>query len=182
MNSSIDDLSSYSEAKPNIIRRILWSLVNRTLFRIFPVWVGYFPRSLLLKIFGCQMPFKVRIHPSVTIFDPSNLKIGFRSCIGPNVEIYNKAMVTIGDNTVVSQSSRLYTASHDTSSKLLPLITKPIDIGNWCWIAADVFIGPGVLIEEYSVVGACSVVFKNVPRNSVCVGNPAKFIKQRFLS
>ena len=180
MNKPLNNLSSYSEHKPNLIRRTIWTFINKTIFRLLPVWTGYFPRSLLLKIFGCKMPFKVRVHPSVTIFDPANLEIGFRSCIGPHVEIYNKAMVKIGENTVISQFSRLYTASHDTSSKFLPLVVKPIGIGKWCWIAADAFIGPGVSVEEYSVVGARSVVFKNVPPNSVCMGNPATVIKQRF--
>jgi putative colanic acid biosynthesis acetyltransferase WcaF len=49
------------------------------------------------------------------------------------------------------------------------------------WVAADAFIGPGVIIGQGAVVGARSAVFKNVERWTVVGGNPAKFIKKREL-
>jgi putative colanic acid biosynthesis acetyltransferase WcaF len=49
------------------------------------------------------------------------------------------------------------------------------------WIGADAFIGPGVHVGSLSVVGARSSTYKNLPERRVCVGNPAKPIKERVL-
>jgi putative colanic acid biosynthesis acetyltransferase WcaF len=61
----------------------------------------------------------------------------------------------------------------------MPLITAPITVENYAWVAADAFIGMGVTIGEGAVVGARAAVFKNIDPWSVIGGNPAKFIKKR---
>lgn len=122
------------------------------------------------------------IHPSVKIYAPWNLHIGEYSCIGPRVELYSKSLLTIGSQTVISQDSKIYTASHDISSLTLPLVLKPVVIGSHCWIAAGAFIGPGVHVHDYAVVGARSVVFKSVMSHEVVVGNPARAVKLRRIS
>jgi len=63
----------------------------------------------------------------------------------------------------------------------MPLTTAPIVIGNRAWIAADVYVAPGVTIGEGAVVGVRSSVYKDVEAWAVVVGNPAKFIKKRIL-
>ncbi len=63
----------------------------------------------------------------------------------------------------------------------MPLFFKPIVIGSQSWIAARSFIAPGLTIGEGCVVGAYSVVTKNVLDWTVVAGNPAKFIKTRIL-
>ncbi|MBL4902025.1 MAG: hypothetical protein JKY62_05185 [Desulfocapsa sp.] len=70
---------------------------------------------------------------------------------------------------------------HDYSSSSLPLTKPPITIGDQCWICADSFIGPGVVINEGAVVGARSVVIKDVKVWSIVAGNPAKHIKDRHV-
>jgi putative colanic acid biosynthesis acetyltransferase WcaF len=62
----------------------------------------------------------------------------------------------------------------------MPLVAKPIEIGENAWLGADVFVGPGVSIGELCVVGARSVVIKNLPARTVCAGNPCKVIKDRI--
>lgn len=81
----------------------------------------------------------------------------------------------------MSQKSYLCTATHDISSKYHELITAPIIIGSRAWIAASVFVGPGVTIHTGAVVGATSSVFKDVQSWEVVGGNPAKFIKKRVI-
>jgi putative colanic acid biosynthesis acetyltransferase WcaF len=56
---------------------------------------------------------------------------------------------------------------------------KPIIIGDGVWIAADAFIGPGVIIADKAIVAARSVVVKSIDESNICGGNPAKFIKMR---
>ena len=56
--------------------------------------------------------------------------------------------------------------------------TKPITIGNNCWIAANVTICGGVTIGEGSVIGAGSVVTKDIPPHSLAVGNPCRVIRK----
>ena len=58
-----------------------------------------------------------------------------------------------------------------------PLISKPVTIGDGCWIGEKVCILPGVTIGKKCIVGAGSVVTKSIPNFSMAVGNPAKIIK-----
>jgi putative colanic acid biosynthesis acetyltransferase WcaF len=64
----------------------------------------------------------------------------------------------------------------------MPLIKSSVTIGDSVWVCADAFIGPSVTIHEGAVVGACSVVVKDVPAWSVVAGNPARFIKERRMN
>lgn len=174
------NLSEYTEPKPHRLRRIIWASVNATIYR----WAGgrvFWPfRKALLKLFGARIDKRAYIYASSRIFAPWQLEVG-RACIGPQTEIYNKAPISIGNDSVVSQGSFLCAASHDITSLMLPLSTRPISIGDNAWIAAGAFVGMGVNIGEGAVVGARAAVFKDVEPWTVVGGNPAKFIKKRIL-
>jgi len=172
------NLSNYQEKKERFKIRVLWIIVNHTIFRLFGGTFFRNFRNFLLIVFGAEVDKQSLIYCSATIFAPWNLKIG-RACIGPNVEVYNKDKIHIGDDCVISQGSFLCTASHDISSKMLPLVKAPIIINNNVWVGADAFIGMGVTIGEGAVVGARAAVFKDVEPWTVVGGNPAKFIKKR---
>lgn len=174
------NLSNYSEIKPHHKKRIIWYVVNRTIFRIFAGRIFRTFRNRLLQLFGATIDEDALVYASCRIFAPWNLKLG-RACIGPNTQLYNKTSLIIGNDCVISQGSYLCTASHNISSKMLPLITKPIVIEDNVWIAADAFIGMGVTIAEGAVIGARAAVFKDVEAWTVLGGNPAKFIKKRIL-
>ena len=73
------------------------------------------------------------------------------------------------------------TASHDITDPHNPLITAPIHVESFAWVAADAFIGMGVTVGEGAVVGARAAVFKDVEPWTVVGGNPAKFIKRRVV-
>lgn len=174
------NLSNYEEIKPHRKKRLLWRVVNYTIFRIFPLSMCKGYRNFLLKLFGAKVDKDALVYSSCIIYAPWNLNLG-RACIGPKVEIYNKELIVIGDDSVISQGSYLCTASHDIHNVMLPLKTSGIKIQDKVWIAADVFIGPGVAIGEGAVVGARAAVFKNVEPWTVVGGNPAKFIKNRII-
>ena len=89
--------------------------------------------------------------------------------------------ITIGANTIISQKAYLCASTHDFTKPDFPLICKPITIGDSVWVAAEAFIGPGVIIEDGGVIGARASVFKNVDSWTVVGGNPAQFIKKRVL-
>jgi putative colanic acid biosynthesis acetyltransferase WcaF len=86
--------------------------------------------------------------------------------------------VVVGSWATVSQYSFLCTATHDYHDPLMPLITAPIAIGARAWVAADVYVGPGVTIGEGAVVGARSSVYRNVEPWTVVGGNPARILKK----
>lgn len=169
----------YSEIKQHPIALRFWRIVNATLFRVTPT---HCLRVAWLKLFGAKLRWRHTIYPSVKIYAPWNLEITNGSVLGPRVEVYNKAMVKLHGGVVVSQDSYLCTASHDVSSPVMELVTKPIEIKSNAWIAAKSIILPGVTIGEAAVVGAGSVVTKDIAPWTVVGGNPAKFIKKRELS
>lgn len=107
--------------------------------------------------------------------------MGDHSCLSGKVDCYCVAPIHIGAHATVSQYSFLCAASHDIEQADMPLTTGPIDIADGAWIAADVFIGPGVQIGEGAVVGARASVFEDVEPWTVVAGNPAKLIKRRIL-
>jgi putative colanic acid biosynthesis acetyltransferase WcaF len=83
----------------------------------------------------------------------------------------------VGDYTVISQGSHLCAGSHDFNAANFQLITAPITIGSRVWLCADSFVGPGVNIADGSVIGARSVVSKNVSEPwCIWAGVPVKRI------
>ena len=168
----------YQENKEHRFARILWCVINATLFRITPTNIM---RIAWLKLFGARLQWNHVIYPSVKIFAPWNLSITNGSVIGPRVEVYNKAPVSLGTGVVISQDSYLCTASHDISSPVMALITRPIVVDNNVWIGARAIVLPGVTLHTASVIGAGAVVTKDVEAWRVVGGNPAHVIKKRTL-
>lgn len=158
--------------------RLIWGVVWAILFRPSPrVLHGW--RRFLLRLFGAKIGKSVRIYNSAFTYYPPNLTLKDNVVIGPLVDLYCVAPITIEKNSMISQYSYLCAASHDYCVPHLPLIAKPISIGESTWICARAFVGPGVTVGNMAVVAACAVVVKDVEDSSVVGGNPAKFIKQR---
>jgi len=96
-------------------------------------------------------------------------------------EIYNFAPVEIGAHVVVSQRGYVCTSTHDYTHPHFPLVSSPIRIESQAWVAAEVFLAPGVTVGEGAVIGACSVVTKSMPPRMVCAGNPCRPLKERVI-
>ena len=171
-------LEKYRETHPHRIKRIIWRIVNSFIYPLF----NKRERVLILRLFGARIGRECFIYRNVKIHAPWNLSLGDAVCIGPRVEIYNRGPVSIGSQIVISQDAYLCTASHDISSPLMKPVVGVIEIGNQCWIAAKATILPDVKIGEGAVVGACSVVVKDVRPWDVVGGNPAQRLKKRVLS
>jgi len=161
--------------------RVLWQLLQATVFRWSPRPLHFF-RSLLLKCFGADIPEprKVVVFPTAKITYPWLLRLEPHSMIGSQVTLYNLEKITLRYGANISQGSHLCAGSHDFNRWSMPLVTKPIVIGCNAWLAAEVFVGPGVTIGELCVVGARSVVVHDLPPSTICVGHPCRPIKARM--
>lgn len=109
--------------------------------------------------------------------------IGNNSGIGANSKLYGT--VKIGDNVMMGPECYIYAYNHNTQRTDIPMnqqgiaAEKPVKIGNDVWIGSRVTILPGVHIGDGAIIGAASVVTKDVPSYSVVGGNPAKVLKYR---
>jgi putative colanic acid biosynthesis acetyltransferase WcaF len=164
-----------------IMRRMVWAAVQSTFFRWSPRgWHGF--RIGLLRMFGAEIPepAKTRVYPSASVVFPWKLSMAPHSMIGPRVQVYNLARISLMRGANVSQNCHLCAGSHDYNRWSMPLVARPIVIGENAWLGADVFVGPGVTIGELAVVGARSVVVRDLPAGKVCVGNPCVPVKDRL--
>jgi putative colanic acid biosynthesis acetyltransferase WcaF len=156
----------------------LWWLADSVLFRPSPqIFYGW--RRFLLRAFGATIGKGVLIRPSATITYPWKLSIGDWSWVGDHATLYSLGEITIGASSVVSQHAYLCTGSHDYSRPSFDLYAKPITVEAESWIAAHVFVGPGVTVGCGAVIGACSVVLKDVPGMTICAGNPLRVVGSR---
>ena len=100
--------------------------------------------------------------------------------------------ITIGNHVLIASNVQLYTSTHpvELSERLAPdwkvetgqyfcrTYALPIKIGDKCWLGGGVIVLPGVTIGDGSVIGAGSVVTKDIPANSLAVGNPCHVIRR----
>jgi putative colanic acid biosynthesis acetyltransferase WcaF len=107
--------------------------------------------------------------------------MGEYACLSEFVDCYSVAPIRIGAHATVSQYTFLCTAGHDVSDPHMRLTTGTIVVEDQAWVAADVYVGPGVRIGQGCVVGARSSVFKDLPAWKICVGSPARPIRDRVL-
>lgn len=156
----------------------LWWLVQSTLFRGSPQLLYGF-RRWLLRRFGAQIGKGVIIRPSVTVPYPWKLRIGDYSWVGDDTVLYSFGEIIIGNDVVVSQNCYLCAGTHDYRSPSFDIRSFPIVIEDEAWVAADVFVAPGVTIGRGAVVGSRSSVFHSLPPMMVCTGSPARAIHAR---
>ena len=125
------------------------------------------------------MPF---IHSTARIQIPWNLTMRNRACLGECANAYSLGKIEILERATVAQESYLCTGTHNFKDPNLQLITKPITIGKNAFIGARAMILPGVSIGDHAIVGAMSVVSKDVPDHQIVAGNPAKKIAEKTTS
>ncbi len=163
-----------------LVRQRLWSLTQATLFRLSPPRAHTF-RARLLRAFGADIPEpgRVVVFASARIFFPWKLRVEPRAMIGRGVQLYNLAPIVLRRGANLSQGVHLCAGSHDYARWSMPLVVAPIEIGANAWLAAEVFVGPGVTIGELAVIGARSVVMRDQPARMVCAGHPCQPLRPR---
>lgn len=136
---------------------------------------------------SCARTFLISVGDNVNIekgaMITSKCSIGHNSGIGIDARLHGS--VSIGNNVMMGPDCIIYTTNHEFSRTDIPMnqqgfkSEKPVEIGDDVWIGGRVIILPGVKINNGAIIGAGSVVTKNVPEYAVVGGNPAKVLKYR---
>ncbi len=136
-------------------------------------------RLFWMRCFGARIQGRPFVHQRARIQIPWNVSLGNHSCLGDRANIYSLGRVEIQEYATVAQEAYLCTATHAFERRELNLITNSIIIGAGAFVGARAFLMPGVTIGEWAIVGACSVVTKQVLPREIVAGNPAKKISVR---
>ncbi len=111
----------------------------------------------------------------------SNIKVGENFYANYNLTVLDVAPVTVGDNVLIAPNVSIYTAGHPVHPFARNSMYEygiPITIGDNVWIGGNVVICPGVNIGSGSVIGAGSVVTRDVPEYVIAVGNPCRVLRK----
>ncbi len=109
-----------------------------------------------------------------------NIRLGEKVFFNFNCVVLDVAEVTIGSRTLFGPNVQIYTATHpmDHQERASGLeYAKPIIIGEDVWVGGSVVVCPGVTIGDRSIIGAGSVVTKDIPADVVAAGNPCRVIR-----
>jgi maltose O-acetyltransferase len=119
-----------------------------------------------------------------------NFCSGAQISLGNNSNISRNSFlvgtISIGDNVMMGPEVTIITSNHEFGDNKRPMVEqgqsneRPIDIGDDVWLGTRVIILPGVKIGSHAIVGAGSVVTKDVPEWCIAGGNPAKVLKNRL--
>jgi maltose O-acetyltransferase len=121
------------------------------------------------------------VKPPLYVDYGEHLHIGARTFVNYNLTALDVAPISIGEDCQIGPNVQLLTPNHPVDPR--PRRDKleaalPIDIGDNVWLGGGVIVCPGVSIGDNSVVGAGSVVTRDIPANVVAVGNPARVLRE----
>ena len=142
----------------------------------------YHTKEEIVEIFSKLTNKKV--DPTFRLFPPFytdcgvNITLGKNVFINSNCKFQDQGGITIGDNVLIGHNVVIATINHDLNpKKRADMYPKPVKIGSNVWIGSNVVILGGVTIEDGAVIGAGSIVTKDVPKNAVAFGSPCKVQK-----
>lgn len=128
-------------------------------------------------IFGKKV--KVHIETPFHFTYGTNIEFGKNSYVNYSCNFIDDGKIKIGDHVLIGPNVTIVTVGHPINPDYRSFMyTEPVIIENNCWIGASVVINPGVTIGENSVIGSGSVVTKDIPANSVAVGNPCRVLRE----
>lgn len=117
------------------------------------------------------------VHAPLTAVRPYMVKIGKNVVVMNGCLMMGAGGITLEDEVMIAANVQLISNNHDLEDRWI-ITCKPVRICKRAWIGAGATILPGVTIGENAVVGAASVVTKDIPANAIAVGNPARIIKR----
>lgn len=137
-------------------------------------------RDLLTELFD-RMGTAVVVKPTLRCDYGFNIAIGERTFINYDCVLLDCNRITIGDDVQIGPGVHVYTATHplDAATRVSGLeLALPVMIGRGVWLGGHSVVCPGVTIGENTVVGAGSVVVKDLPANVLAVGNPCRVVRR----
>ncbi|MBJ9336506.1 galactoside O-acetyltransferase [Citrobacter portucalensis] len=120
------------------------------------------------------------IEPPINFSYGSNIHIGKNFYANFNFTIVDDYTVTIGDNVLIAPNVTISVTGHPVHHELRKsgeMFSFPVTIGNNVWIGSNVVINPGITIGDNSVIGAGSIVTKDIPADVVAVGVPCRVLR-----
>ena len=132
--------------------------------------------NLVKELFG-EIGEGSRVMVPTTVVRGQNVRIGKNVVVMNNSLFMSAGGITIEDDVLVAANSQIISNNHDPEEHQI-LTCKPVVLKRNCWIGAGATILPGVTVGENAIVGAGSVVTKDVEANTVVGGIPAKLIKR----
>lgn len=112
------------------------------------------------------------------------IRIGYQSCIGDHCSLYGQGGLIIGNKVMVASGVRIVPNAHTFGDISLPIADQPccakgIEIGDGVWIGLNAIVLDGVRVGAGAIIGAGSVVTKDVPAYAIVVGTPARVLRYR---
>ncbi|MGB0880550.1 MAG: DapH/DapD/GlmU-related protein [Polaribacter sp.] len=144
-------------------------------------YILFFHYLIPQKLFRLNPKVKWPVHYTSRVVAPSKIKKGILCDPGDNINNYIQANngIIFGSNVELAPGVSIISSNHKNNNLREHTAGKPIVIGNNVWIGANATILPEVTIGNNVTIGANSVVTKDIPDNSVAVGNPCKVIKEK---
>jgi maltose O-acetyltransferase len=135
-------------------------------------------RSILKQLFG-KGGDSVWMQPPFYCDYGSNILLGERVFFNFNCIVLDVCRVTVGDYTLFGPAVQIYTATHPLNAELRRRqeFAKPIAVGSDVWIGGGAILCPGVTIGPCTVIGAGSVVTRDIPGGVFAAGNPCRVIR-----
>jgi len=151
-------------------------------FFVFPVSGFFALKRKLCRMSGIEADAGSQINGHTWFYGRGKVTIGEKTWIGPRCRFYTDASVTIsiGENCDIAPEVAFVVGSHELGNEGRRAgkgYCKPIVIEDGCWLGARVTVLGGVTIGKGSMIGAGSLVTKDIPANSLAVGVPAKVKK-----
>ncbi|CAN5275583.1 colanic acid biosynthesis acetyltransferase WcaF [soil metagenome] len=180
--NAVNDAQSSAQASPWSAGDRMWRILWELCWAVFCSWTPKPAnpwRLFWLRVFDAKIHGTPFVHQRARIAIPWHLTMHDRSCLGDRANAYTLGEIEIGAGATVAQEAYLSTGSHDFTSPALPLVTAKITVGDEAFIGARAFVMPGINIGARSVIGACSVVTKDVPADVFAAGNPCRVLRPR---
>ncbi len=164
---------------PKSLRLLIWRMCSGTNGKF-----GFFLRYVAFKTLAKSCGDNVAIYPNVYVMSFQNISVGNNVSIHPMCYIEGGGGIFIGNDVSIAHSASVLSTSHgfhDTKTpiKYQPIMRRSVNICDNVWIGAKATILYGVEVGEGSVIGAHSLVNRNVCPGAIAAGSPAKTLKYR---